>query len=295
MTPATVPIIRDSPDPEDSDCEASPPKKPDESHGENGSVKKRKNASKCGPNLGNTKGVKKQIRSGPGPASRTGKPKATQPEKNTRIRSGPGPASRTGKPKATKSDLEKSAQPIGTNGAPESSPARSNIESHALTDDEESSKSSDESENNSAINKSSRAVENQTKSKQTPPKKSTARRKQNKSGQVTKKRVKRGAHDLQEIKRLQRTTQNQIPQRSFTRVVRQIAEDISFGKKDHPIRFQPSALAALQEAAESYLVLVFERAYLATIHAKRVTLMPKDIQLQDRIVKMSHVAGIRFI
>jgi len=49
------------------------------------------------------------------------------------------------------------------------------------------------------------------------------------------------------------------------------------------IRWQSSALRALQEATEAYLVHLFEDAYLCTIHAKRVTLMQRDLQLARRI------------
>ena len=38
-------------------------------------------------------------------------------------------------------------------------------------------------------------------------------------------------------------------------------------------------MAALQEAAEAYLVGLFEDSNLCAIHAKWVTIMPKDIQL----------------
>ena len=49
------------------------------------------------------------------------------------------------------------------------------------------------------------------------------------------------------------------------------------------LRFQGSAVLALQEAAEAYLVGLFEDTNLCAIHAKRVTIMPKDIQLARRI------------
>eukprot|EP00798_Chlamydomonas_sp_ICE-L_P030562 gene30560-biopygen16405 len=62
------------------------------------------------------------------------------------------------------------------------------------------------------------------------------------------------------------------------RLVREIAQDF---KTD--LRFQSSAVLALQEAAEAYLVGLFEDTNLAAIHAKRVTIMPKDIQLARRI------------
>lgn len=49
------------------------------------------------------------------------------------------------------------------------------------------------------------------------------------------------------------------------------------------MRFQSSALAALQEAAEAYLVSLFEDTNMAAIHAKRVTIMPKDMALARRL------------
>jgi histone H3 len=49
------------------------------------------------------------------------------------------------------------------------------------------------------------------------------------------------------------------------------------------LRFQSTAILALQEASEAYLVSLFEDTNLCAIHAKRVTIMPKDIQLARRI------------
>ena len=48
-------------------------------------------------------------------------------------------------------------------------------------------------------------------------------------------------------------------------------------------RFEGAALLALQEAAEAYLIALLEDSNLLVIHAKRVTIMPKDIQLARRI------------
>ena len=60
--------------------------------------------------------------------------------------------------------------------------------------------------------------------------------------------------------------------------MREIAQDF---KTD--LRFQSSAIGALQEATEAYLVALFEDTNLCAIHSKRVTIMPKDIQLARRI------------
>ena len=64
----------------------------------------------------------------------------------------------------------------------------------------------------------------------------------------------------------------------FQRLVREIASEY---KND--LRFQSSAVMALQEAAEAYMIGLFEDTNLCAIHAKRVTIMPKDMQLARRI------------
>ena len=78
--------------------------------------------------------------------------------------------------------------------------------------------------------------------------------------------------------RYQKSTELLIRKLPFQRLVREIAQDF---KTD--LRFQSSAVMALQEASEAYLVGLFEDTNLCAIHAKRVTIMPKDIQLARRI------------
>ncbi|XP_054778477.1 histone H3-like centromeric protein CENH3 [Prosopis cineraria] len=91
-------------------------------------------------------------------------------------------------------------------------------------------------------------------------------------------RFRPGTVALREIRKYQKSTELLIRKLPFQRLVREIAQDF---KTD--LRFQSSAVAALQEAAESYLVGLFEDTNLCAIHAKRVTIMPKDIQLARRI------------
>ena len=91
-------------------------------------------------------------------------------------------------------------------------------------------------------------------------------------------RYKPGTVALREIRRYQKSTELLIRKLPFQRLVREIAQDF---KTD--LRFQSSAVAALQEASEAYLVGLFEDTNLCAIHAKRVTIMPKDIQLARRI------------
>lgn len=91
-------------------------------------------------------------------------------------------------------------------------------------------------------------------------------------------RYKPGTVALREIRRYQKSTELLIRRLPFQRLVREITADF---KPD--LRFQASALAALQESAEAYLVGIFEDSNLLAIHCKRVTIMPKDIQLARRI------------
>jgi len=91
-------------------------------------------------------------------------------------------------------------------------------------------------------------------------------------------RYRPGTVALREIRRYQKSTELLIRKLPFQRLVREISRDF---KND--MRFQSSAIGALQEAAESYLVGLFEDTNLCAIHAKRVTIMPKDIQLARRI------------
>ena len=91
-------------------------------------------------------------------------------------------------------------------------------------------------------------------------------------------RYRPGTVALREIRRYQKTTELLIRKLPFNRLVREIAQDF---KTD--LRFQAQAIAALQEAAEAYLIGLFEDTNLCAIHAKRVTIMPKDIQLARRI------------
>ncbi|WKY12079.1 hypothetical protein Q1695_003558 [Nippostrongylus brasiliensis] len=98
------------------------------------------------------------------------------------------------------------------------------------------------------------------------------------------KRLKQGVKALREIRHFQRTTNLVVPRMSFQRVVRDIANKITADRNiKEEYRWQANALLALQEAAEVYLTCLFEDTNLAAIHARRVTIMPKDMQLVRRI------------
>ena len=94
-----------------------------------------------------------------------------------------------------------------------------------------------------------------------------------------RKKCKRiGKAALEQIRKYQKSTDLLIRKLPFQRLVREISKDF---KED--VRFQSTAILALQEAAEAYLVGLFEDTNLCAIHAKRVTTMPKDMQLARRI------------
>ena len=99
------------------------------------------------------------------------------------------------------------------------------------------------------------------------------------SGGVKKPhRYRPGTVALREIRKYQKGTNLLIPKKPFSMLAKEIFQDF---KGD--FRFQGSTFSALQESSEAYLVGLFEDANLCAIHAKRVTLMPKDIQLARRI------------
>eukprot|EP00500_Bicosoecida_sp_ms1_P002966 CAMPEP_0203814900 /NCGR_PEP_ID=MMETSP0115-20131106/6678_1 /ASSEMBLY_ACC=CAM_ASM_000227 /TAXON_ID=33651 /ORGANISM="Bicosoecid sp, Strain ms1" /LENGTH=196 /DNA_ID=CAMNT_0050723785 /DNA_START=72 /DNA_END=663 /DNA_ORIENTATION=- len=87
-------------------------------------------------------------------------------------------------------------------------------------------------------------------------------------------RYRPGTVALREIRKYQKSTELLIRKLPFQRLIREIAQEF---KQD--LRFQSTAVLALQEASEAYLVGLFEDTNLCAIHAKRVTIMPKDIQL----------------
>nr|3AN2_A Chain A, Histone H3-like centromeric protein A [Homo sapiens]3AN2_E Chain E, Histone H3-like centromeric protein A [Homo sapiens]3WTP_A Chain A, Histone H3-like centromeric protein A [Homo sapiens]6L49_A Chain A, Histone H3-like centromeric protein A [Homo sapiens]6L49_E Chain E, Histone H3-like centromeric protein A [Homo sapiens]7D20_A Chain A, Histone H3-like centromeric protein A [Homo sapiens]7D20_E Chain E, Histone H3-like centromeric protein A [Homo sapiens] len=85
---------------------------------------------------------------------------------------------------------------------------------------------------------------------------------------------------LKEIRKLQKSTHLLIRKLPFSRLAREICVKFTRGVD---FNWQAQALLALQEAAEAFLVHLFEDAYLLTLHAGRVTLFPKDVQLARRI------------
>jgi len=91
-------------------------------------------------------------------------------------------------------------------------------------------------------------------------------------------RYRPGTVALGEIHKYQKSTEFLLRKAPFQRLVREFTQ----GHKGD-LCFQSSALGASQEASEVYLVGLFEDSNLCAIHTKRVTIMPKDIQLTRQI------------
>lgn len=91
-------------------------------------------------------------------------------------------------------------------------------------------------------------------------------------------RYRPGTVALRDIRKYQKSTDLLLRKMPFQRLVREIAA--AFRSE---LRFQSSAILALQEASEAYLTGLFEDTNILAIHAKRVTIFPKDLQLARRI------------
>jgi histone H3 len=93
-----------------------------------------------------------------------------------------------------------------------------------------------------------------------------------------KRRYKPGTVALREIRKFQKSGSLLLKKAPFARVVREATKKI---KTDH--RFKKSALAAIQEAAESFATSTLEGAVMLQLHRKRKTLVKKDIEYVRRI------------
>eukprot|EP01054_Gregarina_sp_Poly1_P004312 Gregarina_sp_Poly_1__4311@NODE_233_length_11059_cov_49_751365_g206_i0_p5_GENE_NODE_233_length_11059_cov_49_751365_g206_i0NODE_233_length_11059_cov_49_751365_g206_i0_p5_ORF_typecomplete_len213_score25_85Histone/PF00125_24/1_9e41CENPS/PF15630_6/3_6e05Bromo_TP/PF07524_13/0_00011CENPT_C/PF15511_6/0_00041TFIID31kDa/PF02291_15/0_0017CBFD_NFYB_HMF/PF00808_23/0_0065_NODE_233_length_11059_cov_49_751365_g206_i01037311011 len=91
-------------------------------------------------------------------------------------------------------------------------------------------------------------------------------------------RYKSGTLALKEIRKYQKSTELLIRKLPFQRLVKEIAQTFKA-----ELKFQSQAILALQEAAEAYLVGLFEDTNLCANHARRVTIMQKDIMLARKI------------
>jgi histone H3/H4 len=127
-------------------------------------------------------------------------------------------------------------------------------------------------------------------------------------GPIKKRRARPGMRALREIRHFQKTTQLLLRKLPFARVVREVYSpqaqrwnspylnflyyQVCMNLSPSAFRWQASALEALQNAAEDYLVKLFEDANLCCLHAKRVTIMPRDIQVHHRCYLLFHFQSI---
>ena len=93
---------------------------------------------------------------------------------------------------------------------------------------------------------------------------------------------------LGEIRRYQKSTEYLIKRSPFQKLIREISQEYrvcpdSPGAPSVQVRFQSTTTAALQEAAENIIVGLFKDVNLLAVHAKRVTVMPRDVRLALRI------------
>ena len=112
----------------------------------------------------------------------------------------------------------------------------------------------------------------------TPVQKRTIHKARMQGRLVKPHRYRVGTAALKDIRHFQKSTALLIRKLPFQRLVREIAQDF---KTD--LRFQSAAILCLQESAEAYVVGLLEDTNLCAIHAKQVTIMPRDIQLARRI------------
>ncbi|ESO95886.1 hypothetical protein LOTGIDRAFT_227172 [Lottia gigantea] len=107
-----------------------------------------------------------------------------------------------------------------------------------------------------------------------------ARSEINETTQKQKRRFRPGTKALKEIKKYQKSTNLLLRKLPFSRVIREVVQELFPSTR---FFWKASAIAALQEAAEAYLVSLFEDSNICAIHAKRVTIMPKDLWLARRL------------
>lgn len=96
-----------------------------------------------------------------------------------------------------------------------------------------------------------------------------------------KRRYRPGTVALRQIRKYQKSTESLVRKLPFQRLVRHLVEELN--TRMRAVRMQTAALYVLQQAFEAYVVTLFEDANLCAIHAKRVTVMPRDLLLAKRI------------
>ena len=96
-----------------------------------------------------------------------------------------------------------------------------------------------------------------------------------------------GVGSLREIRHYQREYGVICSKIACARLFREICE-----KEKTGLRWQASAIMALQEGFEDYLVNLFHDTVLAAIHGRRKTVMPKDIHLVRQLRQQTDAGSI---
>ena len=103
-------------------------------------------------------------------------------------------------------------------------------------------------------------------------------------GRVRKpRRFRPGTVALRQIRKYQKSTELLIRKLPFQRLVREVSQEVSKDLGVDPFRYQSTAILALQEASEDFLVRMFSQCNDICVHGKRVTIQNKDIQLWRRL------------
>ena len=97
-------------------------------------------------------------------------------------------------------------------------------------------------------------------------------------GMKKSRRFRPGTVALRQIRKFQKGTNTLIRKAPFQRMVREVANTQKDG-----LRWQSAAVAAMQEATESYVIGLLSDSNLCALHARRVTVMPRDIHLARRL------------
>ena len=102
------------------------------------------------------------------------------------------------------------------------------------------------------------------------------------TGVRRRRRKKPGEGALKEIRKMQNSSDLLISKFRMSQVIREITRSVTPAHCTD-FRFTSAAIAALHVAAEDHAVRTFEMSNLAAIHAKRVTIQPKDMQFVRKI------------
>lgn len=183
--------------------------------------------------------------------------------------------------KAKKTSSQQSSSSIQGSGSDVAAAAGASSQQADMTTGSSNSTMANVTANSSSIHHRILATktakgQQQSKRKQQSPK----IRKSLGAGHIRSHRYRPGTVALREIRRFQKSTELLLRKSPFARLVREVGQNL-FLSRD--ILWQSSAIAAMQEAAEAYLVALFEDTNIVAINARRETIFPRDMHVVRRI------------